>query len=105
MRFQPRDHITLNPKYNKGAKQKVSTITRNGFIEVCNQKIEKIKEIIQTEEKNYQKQNQSNDNQFILEKDRLLVTDALNEQIKQLKNHLLDAERLLKRVTDHDSLL
>jgi MoxR-like ATPase len=97
--------FTPNPKYNKGAKQKVSTITRNGFIEVCNQKIEKIKDIIQTEEKNYQKQNQSNDNQFILEKDRLLVTDALNEQIKQLKNHLLDAERLLKRVTDHDNLL
>lgn len=92
---------TAVPTYKKGDCKKVTPRTKSNYKKDVQDHIAAF-DVIETNVKQYYADsNEKNRNPFVPEKDRLIVTAAIQEYLKQMAVGKLDAEQLLKKLDNH----
>lgn len=92
---------TAEPTYKKGDCKKVTPRTKSMYKKNVQDHIVAF-DVIETNVKQYYvDSNEKNRNPFVPEKDRLIVTAAIQEYLKQMAVGKLNAEQLLKKLDSH----
>lgn len=92
---------TAVPAYKKGDCKKVTPRTKSNYKNDVQNHIAAFDVIEANVKQYYVDSNEKNRNPFVPEKDRLIVTAAIQEYLKQMAVGKLDAEQLLKKLDNH----
>jgi len=89
-------------KFTKGTQKAVDSRIKGTFVKACEDSLSSLAEIINDTKSNVAIQKKLNETPFVPSEKRELVLDAFNSFLKDLENHKLNSEHLLKKVQSYE---